>query len=60
LVEIPRVVIGLPRPQSPTGVAGRRVLDLDHLGTQPGKRLGTGGAGLELRKIDDPNAFETI
>src|SRR5271166_1534701 len=60
LVEIPRVIIGLPGPQSAAGIPGLRVLDLDHLGAEPGERLGAGGAGLELRKIDHPNAFETI
>jgi hypothetical protein len=50
----------LPGPQSAAGVAGLRVLDLDHLGAEPGERLGARRTRLELRKIDDPHAFETI
>src|SRR5689334_19147001 len=59
-MEIPRVVVGLPGPQSAPGIAGLRVLDLDHFGAKPGERLGAGGPRLELCEINDPNAFETI
>src|SRR5579875_546964 len=35
-----------------------RLLDLDHIGPEPGQRLRAGGAGLELREIDDAHAVE--
>src|SRR4051794_37479191 len=59
-MEIPRIVVRLARPQSTAGIAPSRVLDLDHLGAEPGKRFGAGRPCLELREIDDPHAFETI
>src|ERR1700757_2372124 len=59
-MEIPRIVIRLAGPQSTAGIAPSRVLDLDHLGAEPGKRLGAGRPRLELRKIDDAHAFETV
>jgi len=50
----------MARPQAPSGIAGFRVLDLDHLGAEPGERLGAGRPRLELREIDNANAFEAI
>ncbi len=51
---------GAPGPQPAAGIAGPRVLDLDDLGAEPGQRLGAGRPRLELREIDDLDAFETI
>src|SRR6516225_293372 len=60
LVKIPGVVIRLAREQPSARVAGLRVLDLDDLGAEPGERFGAGRPRLELRKVDNPNTFETI
>ena len=51
---------GLPGRSRRPGSPRPRVLDLDHLGAEPGQRLGAGRARLELGEIDDPDAFETI
>ena len=59
-VEVPRIVVGLARPQPPPRITGLRVLDLDHVGAEPGERLGARRPRLELRKVDDPHPFETI
>ena len=60
LVEIPGVVIGLAGPQPAAGIAAPRVLDLDHLGAEPGQHLGAGRARLELGEIDDLDALQKI
>src|SRR5215470_10240551 len=60
LVEIPGIVIRLPGPQSAARIADLWIFDLDYLGPEPGERLGAGRPRLELRKINDPNTFETI
>ena len=60
LVEIPGVVVGLAGAQSAAGIAGCRVLDLDHLGAEPGQALGTGRPGLELGEIHHLDAFQAI
>ena len=51
---------GLPRLQPAAGIARARVLDLDHLGAEPGEGFGAGRPRLELGEIHDANAFETI
>src|SRR5262249_15322279 len=40
---------------APRLLAARR-LDLDHVGPEPAQELGAGGAGLELREVEDPHA----
>ena len=59
-MEIPRVVVGMAGPQPAAGVAGLRVFDLDHLGAEPGQRLGAGRPRLELGEVDNPHAFEAV
>src|SRR2546427_12776890 len=59
-VEVPGVVVGLSGPQPTAGIARLRVLDLDHIGAEPGERLGAGRPRLELGEIDHPDAGETI
>src|SRR3954447_3383640 len=41
-------------------VAGKRIYlwHLGDVGTHPGERLGTGGASLELRQVEDADALE--
>ena len=58
LVEIPRIVV--PGLQPPARIARARILDLHHLGAQPGEGLGARRPGLELGEVHDANAFETI
>src|SRR6267154_5046211 len=60
LVEVPRVVVGLARLQAAARIAAARVLDLDHLGAEPGQAFGAGRPCLELGEIHHPDAFETI
>ena len=60
LVEVPRVVIGLAGAQPASGIAPPRVLDLDHLGAEPGQYLGRGCTRLELGEIDDLDALQKI
>src|SRR6516165_2140474 len=57
LVEVPRVVVGLAGPQPASGIAPPRVLDLDHLGAEPGQYLGRGRTRLELGKIHHLDAL---
>src|SRR4029077_726440 len=55
--------VGAPRAVSsdlPARVAPLRVLDLHHFGAQPCQGLGAGGAGLELRQVDDLYAFQAV
>ena len=59
-VEVPRVVVGLAGPQPAAGVAGLRVLDLHHVGAEPGERFGARRAGFELGEINDPDAGEAF
>src|ERR1700730_12771438 len=59
-LEIERVVVAGAAGDLAAGIAVPRVLDLDHLGAEPGERLGAGGAGLELGQIDNPNAFQAV
>jgi hypothetical protein len=59
-VEVPRIVIGLARPQPAPRVTGLRVLDLDDVGAEPCERFGARRAGLELREVDDPDAGEAV
>jgi len=59
-VEVIRIVVGLARPQPAAGIAGLRVLDLDHFGAEPGERLGARRTGLELGEVDDPDAAEAV
>ena len=47
-------------PQYAAWLAALRVLHLDDLGAEPGKRLGAGLAGLELREIENPNPVEAV
>ncbi len=50
-----------PGKRGAAGLAALRVLDLDHLGAEPGQCLGRGRAGLELGQVEhlDPGeAFE--
>ncbi len=60
LVEVPRVVVGLAGAQPAAGIAAARVLDLDHLGAEPGQHLGAGRARLELGEIDDLDALQKV
>src|SRR5581483_431292 len=60
LVEIPRVVVGLAGAQPAPGIAAPGVLDLDHLGAEPGEHLGAGRPRLELGEIDDLDALQEI
>src|SRR6266851_3328100 len=60
LMEIPGIVVRPPGLKPAAGVAGLRVLDLDHLGAEPGERLGAGWTRLELGKVHDSDAFETV
>src|SRR5262249_194254 len=60
LVKIPGVVVGLAGAQPTAGIASLRVLDLDDLGAEPRERFGARRPSLELRKVDNANAFETI
>ena len=55
-VEIIRVGVRLAGPQPAARIAHLRVLDLHHVGAEPGERLGAGRPGLELRQIDDLHA----
>src|SRR6266851_1653468 len=59
-MEIPGIVVRPPGLKPAAGVAGLRVLDLDHLGAEPGERLGAGWTRLELGKVHDSDAFETV
>ena len=54
------IVIGLAGAQPAAGIAASRVLDLDHLGAEPGQHLGAGRARLELGEIDDLDALQKI
>src|SRR2546425_13107260 len=60
LVEIPGVVVGLAGAQAAARIAGRRVLDLDHLGAEPGQGFGAGRPRFELGDIHHLDAFETV
>ena len=60
LVEVPRVVVGLARAQPAAGIAPPRILDLDHLGAEPGQHLGAGRARLELGEVDHLDALQKI
>ncbi len=51
-------IVAVPQPARP--VAALRVLDLDHIGAEPGQHLGAGRARLVVREIDDANAFECL
>ena len=42
------------------GLAAFRVLDLDNLGTEPGKGLGAGRPGLELREVENLDAIQAV
>src|SRR5207237_5808300 len=57
---IVRVVVRLSRPQPTARVAGLRVLDLHHFGTEPGQRLGAGRPGFELSEIDNADTGEKL
>jgi hypothetical protein len=41
-------------------IAGLRVLDLHHLGAEPGECFGAGRTGLELGEVDDLDAVEEV
>ncbi len=60
LVEVPGIVVGLAGAQPAAGIAPSRVLDLDHLGAEPGQHLGRGRARLELGEIDDLDALQKV
>jgi hypothetical protein len=60
LVEVPGIGVRLAPLQTAPGIAEPRVLDLHHLGTEPGQGLGAGWPGLELGEVDDANAFQTV
>src|SRR5207253_9566710 len=60
LVKIPRVVVGLAVAQPAAGIAAPRVLDLDHLGAEPGQHLGRGRARLELGEIDHLHTLQKV
>src|SRR4029453_8928734 len=59
--EIPGVLTlaGRPVQQEATRFAALRVFSLDDLGTEPGKRLGAGRTGLELRQVQNTDASKT-
>jgi hypothetical protein len=56
--EEDRIDLGLRAGGSAPLLAAPRLLDLDDLRAHPGKAFGAGRARLELRQIDDPDAFE--
>src|SRR5439155_21947868 len=47
-------------PQLAGAVAALRVLDLDHIGAEPGQHLRARRAGLVMGEIDDANAVERL
>src|SRR6516225_1172446 len=60
LVKIPGVVVGLTRAQPAARIAPPWVLDLDHLGAEPGEHLGRGGTRLELGEIHHLDALQKV
>src|SRR5689334_10498254 len=59
-MEVPGIVVRLALLQAPSGIASSGVLDLHHLGAEPGQGLRARGPRFELGEIDDANAFQTV
>ncbi len=55
--EVDRVRVGTFRDHAAPGLAARR-LDLDHVGAEPGEKLGAGSARLPLREVHDADSVE--
>ena len=60
MLEVIRIVIRLALAQPPARIANAGVLDLHHLGAEPGERLGAGRSRFELGEIDDADTGEKL
>src|SRR5215467_13162616 len=59
-MEVPRVAVGPAGLPSAAGIARPQVLDLHHLGAEPGEGFRARRPGLKLGEVHDANIFETI